>query len=390
MAIFNVEMLPAEDGDSLWIEYGEEGDLHRVLIDGGRLSCLKFVEQKIAGVAEENAAKGKHKGKCVLELLVLSHVDGDHIEGLIKLLGDASVPVNYRDVWFNSLEDMPSKGEAEPLSFSAKQGEFLAALLRERFLPWNKAWDGGTIWVPSEGELPRKELPGGLVLTLLSPNWSALEKMHKRWVKELDEKEIGDYSHEQILEMLEDHRSLAPRGPLSFGEELLDIQAVLDEDEVNHDQSAANGSSIAFLAEYDGRACLLAGDAHPKVLDPALERLAKERGVERLKIGAFKLPHHASRNNVHESTLEHLECSTFMISTNGRAHGHPDDAALARVVGGQWREASIGGRPIKLLFNYRTEHNQGWDDEELRADFNYETVYPAQGEQGLAVEIPES
>jgi hypothetical protein len=34
---FRITMLPALHGDCLWIEYGEEGDTHHVLIDGGPL-----------------------------------------------------------------------------------------------------------------------------------------------------------------------------------------------------------------------------------------------------------------------------------------------------------------------------------------------------------------
>ena len=33
--MLRIEMLPAENGDCLWIEYGEENSPHRILIDGG-------------------------------------------------------------------------------------------------------------------------------------------------------------------------------------------------------------------------------------------------------------------------------------------------------------------------------------------------------------------
>ncbi|MEW7990063.1 MAG: hypothetical protein AB2820_07400 [Candidatus Thiodiazotropha sp.] len=44
-----------------------------------------------------------------------------------------------------------------------------------------------------------------------------------------------------------------------------DIEQLLRE-EYTEDNSSANGSSIAFLVEYDDYRVLLAGDAHPSTL----------------------------------------------------------------------------------------------------------------------------
>jgi glyoxylase-like metal-dependent hydrolase (beta-lactamase superfamily II) len=79
--MFTVEMLPAFLGDSLWVEYGDPARPSRFLIDGGLVGTVQIIEQRIREVAK------KEGGRCRLELLVLSHVDADHIEGLIKLLG---------------------------------------------------------------------------------------------------------------------------------------------------------------------------------------------------------------------------------------------------------------------------------------------------------------
>ena len=36
MSIFRIDMLPAREGDCLWIEYGDPDHLNRMLVDGGR------------------------------------------------------------------------------------------------------------------------------------------------------------------------------------------------------------------------------------------------------------------------------------------------------------------------------------------------------------------
>ena len=36
-----------------------------------------------------------------LDLLVLTHVDADHVEGMIMLVNDANVGIDVEEVWFN-------------------------------------------------------------------------------------------------------------------------------------------------------------------------------------------------------------------------------------------------------------------------------------------------
>ena len=93
--MFTVEMLPAFIGDALWVEYGDPASPNRILIDGGLVGTVDVIEQKIHEAAE------KEGGRCRLELLVLSHIDADHIEGLIKLLGKKDLPLDIGDLWFN-------------------------------------------------------------------------------------------------------------------------------------------------------------------------------------------------------------------------------------------------------------------------------------------------
>src|SRR5688572_14613920 len=85
--MYTIEMLPASLGDCLWIEYGDEHTPHRILIDGGTVGTIDAIRAKICSVA-------KREGRCHLELVVVTHIDADHIEGIIKLLGEPSLPVD--------------------------------------------------------------------------------------------------------------------------------------------------------------------------------------------------------------------------------------------------------------------------------------------------------
>lgn len=115
-----IEMLPAKQGDALWIEYGTPDNTRRILIDGGPIGAYKALDEKLKQLPEGD------KG---VELLVISHVDTDHIEGIIRVLAAkrADWPLMPKDIWFNGWDHMV---QSEILG--GREGEFLSALINRR------------------------------------------------------------------------------------------------------------------------------------------------------------------------------------------------------------------------------------------------------------------
>jgi hypothetical protein len=380
--MFTIEMLPASLGDALWVEYGDPAHPSRFLIDGGLVGTVDIIEQRIREVAE------KEGGRCRLELLVLSHVDADHIEGLIKLLGRRDLPLDIDDLWFNGWRHLPEPDSDPDGDFlGAKQGEFLAALIRERGLSWNQSFGGDTVYVPGpdKGPLPRRKLHGGMELTLVSPTFKELVKLSRRWEDELEDAGLLHATHEELLAALGRERKLAPDDDF-LSDEAIDVNELV-ESRQRKDTSPANGSSIAFVGSFEGKRCLFAGDAYWNVLRDNVLRLAQEENSERLALDAFKVPHHGSRNNLGDELLAALDCRRFLISTNGSRFGHPDNEAIARLVGGKWRPDPAADRTVEVRFNYRTEFNRDWDDAQLSSTWNYEALYPEDGSEGLVVAL---
>jgi len=66
-------MLPADNGDCLWIEYGDPSSPRRILIDCGAVSAARTVASRIESIGAPS--------KRVFELFVLTHIDADHING---------------------------------------------------------------------------------------------------------------------------------------------------------------------------------------------------------------------------------------------------------------------------------------------------------------------
>ena len=251
----------------------------------------------------------------------------------------------------------------------------MSALIQRDGLPWNAAFGSQAVAVKPGEVSPPVTLPGGLQLTLLSPTPVELAGLRGTWEEALCKEGLDPGSPEEALARLRESR-LKPDDYL--GERRPDVD-MLAEVPFESDDSPTNGSSIAFIAEFEGKRCLFAGDAHPSVLETSVRRLLDERGESSLHLDAFKLSHHGSKGNLSPDLLELLACERYLVSTNGSYFDHPDEEAIARIV-------VQGGGPV-LCFNYRSEKNAVWDDAGLKGEYGYRTIYPDEEHQGLIVEL---
>ncbi len=359
--MFTIEMLPASHGDCLWLEYGTIDRPHHVLIDGGPAYSYDALTARLEARFADLPSRDRH-----LELLVITHVDSDHIGGVLEFLLDNPLGITVGDVWFNAWKHLPG---AAPDALGAVQGERVSELLEGHGLPWNKAFDGDAVVVPTTGDLPVIELAHGLKLTLLSPTTKELKKLRPKWKKTVE-------AAERVAGAVREQQR---KPPDALGEEELDPRALAQE-RFKPDYSVANGSSIALLAEVTGASCLLAGDALTGVLAGTVARLATARGESRLEVDALKISHHGGRKNTSTELLERLRCQQYLFSTDGSRYQHPHLESVARTI-------LAGGDGSSLYFNYRTKVNNVWDDNALKWKFGYRTVFPQDGEEGLVVTL---
>lgn len=357
--MLTIEMLPAQYGDCLWIEYGDERAPRRILVDCGMKSTYRLLSDRL----EEDPGLS-------FELLVLTHVDADHIQGSIPLL-QAFGPDRFKDVWFNGWYQLPPDDK-----LGAVQGEIVSALLQKGRFTWNSKWRGRTktVVVPDKGKLPSRTLDGGLKLTLLSPTTGRLADLRKEWKKVLLEEKMRPGDTGDALRRLAKRRELQPD---RLGR--IDLRA-LARKKYEPDKGAGNGSSIALLAEYEEKTVLLAGDAFAPLLEQSIARLLQERKKEgKLRLDAFKLSHHGSRGNTSPGLLERVSCRDFLVSTNGSSYYHPHEETMARVI--------LSQRNPRLHFNYRSDENKPWASRALQREFEYEARYPEEGAEGYKLTL---
>lgn len=354
---FQVEMFPAREGDCILVTYGNPK--RRILIDGGRTATYRDLKTHLLGLPENPGH---------VDLLIVTHVDRDHIEGALALFEDDDPSITVGEVWFNGFHHLNDGAFEE---FSGPQGERLTGALFARVeqhgLLWNGSFGPNTkkaAAVAADSSLLEVHLEGDMKLTILSPTRRKMQALIPRWERECIEAGLIA-------------GAIAVGPPKGGFEEFapIDIDA-LAASPFKRDTAPPNGASIAVLATHAGKSILLGGDAHEDVLLASLNALRE--GDRPLRIDAFKVPHHGSQNNLSVALLEAMKCKHYLISTNGSYFHHPDPVAMSRLV-------KYGGPDHHIWFNYRTEKTEIWNDLAWKADYGYQLHFPSECTPGYNV-----
>lgn len=361
-----IEMLPGGHGDALVVEYGTTADTHRILIDGGTARSWDAVRERLK-------ARPDH----TYEAMVITHVDEDHIGGSLQILADPDLSHRIRDIWFNGFVHCERGGSV----LGPVDGERLTQRINDGPFRWNEPFPnrvsnkvGGPVVVSASGtELPVIELPGGAAIHLLSPTGQKLKKMATEWRSVVTAAGLvpGEGTPLEARTPPIRHKEVPPL-PDKLTNQILQKMATAS----TADSSEANGSSIAFIVEFEGRRALLGADAHSDVLVQSLSKYATTVGEERVRLDLVKLPHHGSRANVTAELIDAIAAKRYLISTNGDNFAHPDHAAIARIILGS-------ARPPTFYCNYRSAFTVPW--QERAADVGAKFVLPANGREGLRV-----
>ncbi len=388
--MFRIEMLPAAHGDCLWIEYGDGREVHRILIDGGPAHAYPALRERILHLPA---------GERRFDLLVITHIDADHIEGVVRLLLDAeALDCRFERIWFNGRDQLNAVPDPAGEPLGGVQGELLGMLIadyeqRTGQAVHNLGFAGALAAIDrKDAALPVVELPGACRLTLLSPDHERLLELKDNWAKELKAARVPSGDIAKLRERLAASRSLRPLGDVLGADDDLDDNAPDDETDADladtlgggtgepgadapfgGDTSRANGSSIALLLEYPAGQpevrFLLTGDAWAPVLEASLDRLLAPGA--RLALDGFKLAHHGSVANISEPLLARLQCANYLISTNGAIFHHPHPRCVELLL----KSHPGPGKP-RLHFNYLTSTTEAWSRKADQTARRYQAFHP--------------
>jgi hypothetical protein len=348
--MLELQLLPAKQGDAIWVRWQDGARTRQLFIDMGTEAIGKDVRTRLTALPEDQRA---------LELLVVTHIDSDHIGGVLScLVKEPPLPgLSIADVWFNGLDHLkPPKPRTLEDQGGVQGKQLMDWLAGQR---WNAAFGGGRVC--RDGKPTAITLPGGLKVTVLGPGPQRLEQLAPVWTKEL----VEALRKQQLastgkLEAFGGRKS-KPRLPSRV--ELTALAAKVS----GRDDSKANGSSIVLLVEHDGHRILLTGDAYAGDLVEHLATL----GEFPIALDAFKLPHHGSLENTTRAMIEAVDCPLFLFSTDGTRFEHPHAEAVACVI-----EHGRGARKrVELGFNARSKFTGWWDDPAWAARFKYRARY---------------
>ena len=342
---FALEALQANDGDCLLLHYSPAGAPAGgpapvlVLIDGGSRGVYNTVLKP-----RIDALRGQQP--LDLRMVMVSHIDLDHITGIVdlfKVLSDqqqsGSEPFcRIRTLWFNSFEQVhgethpsvaaasaaalggpPIQGldeQTQAVVASVPQGNQLRKLATDLQVPFNEG-AGAPLVIPLAAGGRTVSIAAGLTFTILAPPRDQLDRLEHDWNK-----------------AKADH----PADP-----------AAQTADYLNN--TVPNMSSIVVLAEaavagHSARRMLLTGDARGDVILTALD-VAGLSSQGRCHFDLLKVQHHGSNHSTTQDFFERVTADRYVISGNGR-HGIPHPDALG------WLSAARHGQPYEVFLTNRT------------------------------------
>ncbi len=389
--MLTLEVLRARHGDCLIIHHGSRRRPRRVLIDGGPHHVFKsFLKPRLEAMRDD----ADPEEPLPLELVMVSHLDQDHIYGILELFNalsdaveDEATPlVDIGALWHNAFPDLVGKPPAEAAAAesaalqvagaaeaeadlgleghtrlvlsSVNEGRKLRDAARKLAIEVNPGGSGGLILAGHEKKL------GNLALQVIGPAQAEADALKKEWDK-------------QVKVLLKKEAEKEKRAKAA----------------AYVDKSVFNIASIVVVAEMDGRRMLLTGDARGDTILEGLEAHGLLDGDGKAHFDLLKLPHHGSDRNVEDDFFRRITADRYVVSGDG-SHHNPELETFRMLFRARERET-----PFSLHLTYAPgEMEADYPSADLTAlfaqakadgvEFTLET--PAAGSDSMSIPLVEA
>jgi beta-lactamase superfamily II metal-dependent hydrolase len=382
----------ADKGDCLLLETADRKN--RMLIDGG---------MRRAYTAHVTPALGAlRKAKKKLNVVYVSHIDEDHIAGVLQMLDDearwrvyehhvkngnldypkpeAPRPPEIGAIFHNSFHDQVGNNSgrienmlaATATILSGSDHPWLRQVVEQRQnlvtsiqqamkvsqrikaqqlkIPLNPQFAGKLMMVTNEA--PQISL-GSITLKVIGPFPSDMMKLRKEWnawveknQKTVETIQTQARSDASILSASEVERLLGPL--LGASRQLGATELALAKQLGNRKKvTTPNLASLMFLAEENGTTMLLTGDGHA---DDILKGLEHQRAFDasgRMHVNVLKVQHHGAEHNIHRDFCDRVSADNYVFCGNGEHH-NPDLEAVQLVFD---RRMANDEKAFKFWFN---------------------------------------
>lgn len=387
-----LSIFQSDKGDCILLE---SKDGKRILCDGGMSKSLET--HVVPALAKLRKAKKK------IDFAYVSHIDQDHISGVLKLLeieldwrifehqkknGNTKVkppellrPPEIGGIWHNSFSSqLPKKLKPIEDLLAAAVPALLATRVPELQDAGEELYDIATsipeaikvsrLAAPEILGIPLNEPPGlatagkllmvrpnqssfkvgTLKLTIVGPTQKELKLLQEGWINWLNENEDTVKAiDEQLKKKISKFATDASSGPIS----LRDWNGIPDFKGV----TAPNIASLMFMVEENGKTLLLTGDSQQEIILDGL-RTTGFLAQGGLHLDVLKVQHHGSENNTDQDFAAQVSADHYVFCGNGE-HENPNigvvrtyiNARLGSSSATQARAPQAAGRPFKMWFS---------------------------------------
>ncbi len=366
--MLTLEAVQAEFGDCFVLRHGSAATPRAIVVDGGPKGTYP---DHLAPVLNGLAAEG-----ATIDMVVLSHIDNDHVGGLLELFDDlrsraagatggAALPP-IKALWHNAFGLSAGGDDLAPRVREALQeaqavtperhaiagqlqgvaeGDALRSAADELHIPVNPGFADGHVLL--DGTPPVQV--GSLTIDVVGPSRPILATLRQRWQRWLR-------AHERAR--------------------VAGVAAVPP------DQSVPNLSSIVLLVRTGGHSLLMTGDGRGDQIITGL----RERGLlaadGTFHVEVLKVPHHGSARNTTATFYRTVTADKYVISANGR-YGNPDLPCLLSIVDA----ARDAGRRIELVLTNETDASRQLRTRRPQAAWPYTVTLLPVGSNALAIEV---
>jgi beta-lactamase superfamily II metal-dependent hydrolase len=360
----------SDQGDCLLLR-GKSG--HLVLCDGGmRRSMTDVVRQELSNLDR------------AIDLVYVSHVDNDHISGVLQMLEDEALwrafdhltasgetvrapqfprPPKIKGILHNAFRDMVSQNNKSlanvlvntaPALYATGVPELAMAAddMMNIALGIPEAIKVARLCKDDALDIPINKPPGvqkgsrllyagrpgdqfrlgSMAFTLIGPTDEELKKLRTGWNNWLRDnpnevKKIRAKLKQQIDAFSNSDLTGSPF-------DLRDWNGVPDHEGV----SAPNVASLMFLVEEDGKTVLLTGDGQQDFILQGLRRTEHlaDAGVH---VDVLKVQHHGSEHNLDDDFARQVSADHYVFCGNG-SHGNPEESVIQRIYDSRLGKAS--------------------------------------------------
>ncbi len=374
----NIKAFPARGGESILIRLDGINKTN-ILIDCGYKSTYKLIKQELIKIKEREEK---------LDLLVLTHIDNDHINGARSVLQDyiEGNICDISEIWINdyfricnlkidnndegNLESLEllrriikQKYPIDPQEYGDKNVGYKEANILTEYLSnikvkdkINSKFSGEPIYIEDKDNLKNITINEDIEITLIGPRKKILIDLIEEW---------NEYLHEKGF-----NNEITKSEELARAFELFYINNMNQDLEINSKSTNCttqlksiddivlfnefkleniNRSSISFILKFHDKTFLFLGDSSPVDYDEVLSYISKQNEDKKITFELVKVSHHGSKFDTSNDLFNYITSKRYLILTNGNGYDHPDLEAIAKIILNQNDKKEI-------LFNYR--HNK--------------------------------